>query len=77
MGCGGRLKGQGIHIVIQQKPIQYCKVIILQLKINLKNKNQLKKRERNPISNDMMTCTAFDETTKSCQNFNNVNINLS
>ena len=40
---GGRLKREGIsvyswliHIVVQQKPIQHCKAIILQLKINLK-----------------------------------------
>ena len=26
-----------IHVVIQQKPTQHCKAIILQLKINLKN----------------------------------------
>ena len=40
---GGRLKREGIsvyswliHIVLQQKPMQHCKAIILQLKINLK-----------------------------------------
>ena len=40
---GGRLKREGIyvsiqliHVVVQQKLIQYCKAIILQLKINLK-----------------------------------------
>ena len=40
---GGRLKREGIsayswliHIVLQQKPMQYCKAITLQLKINLK-----------------------------------------
>ena len=29
---GGRLKRQGIHIVVWPKPIQHCKEIILQLK---------------------------------------------
>ena len=40
---GGRLKREGIyvsiqliHVVVQQKLTQYCKAIILQLKINLK-----------------------------------------
>ena len=43
MGIGGRFKWEGIyiylwliHVVVWQKPIQHCKVIILQLKI-LKN----------------------------------------
>ena len=42
-GMGGRLKREGIYIYLQlihviwQKPIQHCKAIILQLKINLKN----------------------------------------
>ena len=42
-GACGRLKGEGTHVflclthVVQQKPIQYYKAIILQLKINLKN----------------------------------------
>ena len=38
---GGRFKGEEIyvylwliHVVVQQKPIQHCKAIILQLKIN-------------------------------------------
>jgi len=40
MGVRGRLKGEGIyvylhliHIVVQQKVTQYCKAIILQIKI--------------------------------------------
>ena len=39
---GGRLKREGtcvypwlIHVVAQQKPIQHCKAIILQLKIKI------------------------------------------
>ena len=48
---GGRFQGEGtkmytyglIHIDVWQKPTQYCKAIILQLKINkLKNKNKTK-----------------------------------
>ena len=42
-GWGGRLRRVGmrvclwlIHVVVWQKPTQYCKAIILQLKINLK-----------------------------------------
>ena len=41
---GGRFKREGmyiypwpIHVDVWQKPTQYCKAIILQLKINLKN----------------------------------------
>ena len=41
---GGRLKREGtyvflwlVHVDVWQKPIQYCKAIILQLKINFKN----------------------------------------
>ena len=41
---GGRVKREGIyvyilliHVIVQQKLIQHCKAIILQLKINLKN----------------------------------------
>ena len=44
---GGRLKKEEIyvwlwqiHIVVQQKPTQHCKAIILHLKINLK-KNRM------------------------------------
>ena len=44
MGVRGRLEREGmcvylqlIHIVLQQKLIQHCKAIILQLKINFKN----------------------------------------
>ena len=42
-GAWGKLKGEGTHVflclthVVRQKPIQYYKAIILQLKINLKN----------------------------------------
>ena len=39
MGTGGWSRGKGylwpIHIVVQQKPIQHCKAIILQFKIEL------------------------------------------
>ena len=42
----GRFKREGtrvhlglIHVVVWQKPIQHCKTITLQLKINLKNSN--------------------------------------
>ena len=53
VGVGGRFKREGIyvylwliHIVLQQKPIQHCKAIILQLKINLKKeKSQGGERE--------------------------------
>ena len=41
---GGTFRKEGtcvylwlIHIVVQQKPTQHCKAIILQLKINIKN----------------------------------------
>ena len=43
MRIGGRFKREGtyvhlwlIHVVVWQKPIQYCKASILQLKINFK-----------------------------------------
>ena len=32
-----------IHVVVQQKPTQHCKAIILQLKINFKNRNLTKR----------------------------------
>ena len=41
VGLGGRFKREEtyvylwlIHVVVRQKPTQYCKAIILQLKIN-------------------------------------------
>ena len=43
-GMGGRFKREGtyvclwlIHVVVGQKPTQYCKAIILHLKISFKN----------------------------------------
>ena len=46
VGAGGRLKREGtyvylwlIHIVLRQKPTQYCKATTFQLKISLKNLN--------------------------------------
>ena len=54
---GGRLKREGtylflwlVHVDVWQKPIQYCKAIILQLKINLnlKKKRGLKRGAVNP-----------------------------
>ena len=47
MGCGGegRFKKEGdirlIQIVVEQKPTQHCKAIILQLKVNFKLKNRV------------------------------------
>ena len=42
-GVGVRFKRKGIyaylqliHVVVWQKPVQYCKAVILQLKINFK-----------------------------------------
>ena len=50
---GGRFKSEGtsvylwlIHDDVWPKPTQYCKVIILQLKINYKNKQTNKKKQK-------------------------------
>ena len=52
---GGRVKREGtyaylrlIHVDVWQKPTPYCKAIILQLKINLKNlrESSLKKKKK-------------------------------
>ena len=37
---------EGVHTVVQQKLTQHCKAIILQLKINLKNKIQKNNRSK-------------------------------
>ena len=55
---GGRFKREGtyvylwlIHVDAWQKPIQYCKAIILQLKINkIKSQKQRTKRSMNFVS---------------------------
>ena len=53
---GGRFKSEGtsvylwlIHDDVWPKPTQYCKVIILQLKINYKNKQTNKKNKKNKL----------------------------
>ena len=53
---GGKFKEEGtyvylwlIHVDVWQKPTQYCKAIILQLKIN---KLKKKKKQSQVISND-------------------------
>ena len=50
VGVGGRLEREGIHIhlwliqaVVWQKPTQYCKAIILQLKTNFKKEIYINK----------------------------------
>ena len=48
VGGGKRFKREGTYVYlwlteVWQKPNQYCKAIILQLKIILKNKKQIKK----------------------------------
>ena len=50
----GRFKTEGayvylrfIHVYAWQKPTQYCKAILLQLKVNLSIKKHWKKREKN------------------------------
>ena len=49
-GAGGRLKREGtyvylwlMHVDVWQKLTQYCKAIILQLKINILKKNKCEK----------------------------------
>ena len=60
MGWGGRWEGGSgwgihvnpwlIHVNVWQKPLQYCKVISLQLiKINEKQQQQQKEKKRNEI----------------------------
>ena len=55
---GGRVKREGtyaylrlIHVDVWQKPTPYCKAIILQLKINLKNlrESSLKKKKKKRV----------------------------
>ena len=60
----GRFKREGtyvylwlIHVDIWQKPIQYCKAIILQFKINLKNKKIFCKHEKK--WNNYVLCGGF------------------
>ena len=52
-GVGGRFKREGvyvylwlIHLDARQRPIQYCKSMILLLKINKLNKNENERKER-------------------------------
>ena len=58
MGCGGRQEGGSgwgthvnpwlIHVNVWQKPLQYCKVISLQLiKINVKKEKKKKTKKEN------------------------------
>ena len=70
-GVGGRVKREGTyiylwltHVDIQKKPTQYCKAIILQLKVNnffkrWKSKHWVSKNKNSPAMNTVVHMSFF------------------
>ena len=68
---GGREEVQGgedicvlwlIHVDVWQKPTQRCKVLVLQLKINLIKSGKIKRNNKEPLAVVTASQSSFHET---------------